>query len=275
MATKKPEAKKQEPEEKELIVPEYMKKFLERGQQDAASMATASISTPRLTYRGKVFRFVESGEEEIVKERAVRVIVLGVEPDPGRFVKTFYITGYEPGSSAPPDCSSSGGIRPDSWVSSPQSDYCSKCLKNVFGSATSRSGGKAKACKDGKILWVAKVHEPDKYYGLKIPVMSLKNLSEYGKYIHKNGYPLALVVTEIGLDDDAEFPLLTFTHSGFVDEETSQTVIKINIDRPWKTFDVALLDAPAQMERPALPHKAEIKTESKDDLTLEDAIKEW
>jgi hypothetical protein len=278
MATKKQETKEQETEAQvPQQVPEYMKKFMSTNMHDTASMATSSISIPRLSYRGKRFRFIMNGEEELVKELSVKIVIVGVEPDPGKFVKTYYDKGYEPGDSAPPTCSSSDGIRPDSWVSDPQSETCGRCLKNVFGSAVSRSGGKAKACKDGKILWVARLDDSETHYGLRVPVMSLKNLSEYGKYIHKNGYPLALVVTELSLDDEAEFPQLVFNHVGFVKEEQAEGFVKANTDRPWRTFtNISLLET-SEPTRPAIAQPEEKATPSDPEKVknLEDALSKW
>ena len=274
MATKRQEIKEQETKEVVIKAPDYLQKFMNQSNHDVASLATASISIPRLTYRGKRFRFVKNGEEELVKDFTVKVVVVGVEPDPGKFVKTYYEKQYEPGDTIPPDCSSTDGIRPDTWVSSPQSQYCSNCPKNVFGSATSMSGGKAKACKDGKILWVMKTDDLSEPYGLKIPVMSLKNLSEYGKYIHKNGYPLSLVITEIGLDDEAEFPKLTFKHSGFVEEASSEAIVKINTERPWRAFkEVVLIDNDPRTP-PPLPQKT-VVDEKAAVKSIEDAVSEW
>jgi hypothetical protein len=276
MATKKQEETKEVQVKQET--PEYLKKFMSANIQDVASMATSSISIPRLSYRGKRFRFIVNGEEELVKDLTVKVVIIGVEPDPGRFVKTYYDKGYEPGDSAPPTCSSSDGVRPDTWVSDPQSETCARCLKNVFGSAVSRSGGKAKACKDGKILWLAKLDDPETHYGLRVPVMSLKNLSEYGKYIHKNGYPLALVVTELALDDDAEFPRLLFNHVGFVEEAMAEVLIKANAERPWRAFtSISLLESQEESVRPAIA-QPEAKAEASEPekvKNLEDALSKW
>jgi hypothetical protein len=226
--------KAEETEQKDaLAVPEFMKKFLNQSKDDADSLVTSSMSVPRISYRGKRFRFIENGEEDLVKELSIKVVILGVEPGAGLFLKTYYDTGYQPGSTDPPTCSSSDGLQPDIWVSDPQADLCRSCKQNVFGSAVSIKGGKAKACKDGKRLWVARTDDLNKYYGLNIPVMSLKNLAEYGKFVSKNNYPLSLLITEIGLDDDSEFPQLVFSHAGFVEESMVETVQKINLERPW------------------------------------------
>ena len=239
MATKnkntvKQEAPKQETKEVGPVMPEYMKQFLAQANADTNSLVSSSISVPRLSYRGKRWRFIVEGEEEIVKELEVKVVIVGVEPEAGRFVKTFYAATYAAGDSAPPDCSSSNGIAPDVWVSMPQAQRCQLCPKNVFGSAASRTGGKAKACHDSKRLWVVRPDDFEMVYGLNVPVMTLKNLAAYGKYIASNNLPLALVITELSMDDEAEFPKLCFKHVGFIDQAHTQEAMDLNQKRPWK-----------------------------------------
>jgi hypothetical protein len=264
-------------------VPEYMKKYAPQNQQDAASMAMSSISVPRLSYRGKRFRFILNSEEELVPTLTVKVILLGVEPDAGKFLKTFYEKGYQPGDSDPPTCSSSDGIVPDEWVTAKQSPTCAHCPKNVFGSATSMKGGKAKACKDGKRLWVAKDpatfpgSDPNLFYGLNVPVMSLKNLSEYGKYIGRNNYPLALVVTEIGMDEDEAYPRLIFKHAGFVDEKVAEVVMKINAERPWRsTFANAQMLPDAYEPAKQIPApQTQIGAAPSSNTTVDEVVGKW
>jgi hypothetical protein len=254
MAAKKPAPKKEpEPEETTAVapqMPDYLKAFMNQSQADTGALVASSISVPRLSYRGKRWRFIVDGEEELVKSLTVDVVILGVEPEAGRFIKTLYLKAYTPGDTTPPDCSSSNGIAPDVWVSSPQSQRCASCPKNVFGSAQSRSGGKAKACHDSKRLWVIKPDDTSTVYGLNVPIMSLKNLAEYGKYIAQNNYPLALVVTELSMEDETEFPKLCFNHKGFLQEEFVKDAIDINTRRPWKSTQIAIpFDGPI----PALP----------------------
>jgi hypothetical protein len=245
-------------------MPDYMKQFMEQSKSDTGSLISSSMSVPRLTYRGKVWRFVVDGEEEKIKTKEVNVVIVGVEPDAGRFIKTLYLSQYTPGDTSPPDCSSSNGIAPDSWVAAPQAQRCANCPKNIFGSAQSRTGGKAKACHDSKRLWIVKPDDTDIVYGLNVPIMSLKALAEYGKYIARNNFPLALVITELSMDDDSEFPKLLFKHVGFVDEAISQDVIDLNSKRPWKTISAPILPydgggAPAALPSPvnqAIPQTA-------------------
>ena len=279
MATKKPVTKKQEPEPQDTnlpapAMPDFMTKFVQQSQQDTGALVASSTSVPRLSYRGKRWRFIVDGEEELVKDLAVQVVIVGVEPEAGRFIKTLYLSTYNPGDSSPPDCSSSNGIAPDVWVPSPQSPRCQSCPKNVFGSAASRTGGKAKACHDSKRLWVVRPDDTEIVYGLNVPIMSLKNLAEYGKYIARNNYPLALVVTELTMDDAAEFPKLVFAHNGFVEEEQVKTLVELNQRRPWKAATVVLpfdgpmaaLPAPNLAAQPAGEQPRKTGGENIDDL---------
>lgn len=259
-------------------MPAYMQKFMQQSQQDASSMAAASISVPRLSFRGKRFRFIEDGAEELVKDISVKLIILGVEPSAGRSLKTYYAKDYAPGDNNPPDCSSSDGVKPDQWVSNPQATACQGCPMNAFGSATSKLTGKpTKACKDGKRLWVSKPENPTKYYGLNVPVTSLRHLSEYGKYIGQNGFPLSLVVTEIGTDDDSEFPKLTFKHVGFVEERYVESIVEVNAKRPWNSefASVPMLDEPVARKQIAQPQEAVTPQTPVNNKSIDDVIKDW
>jgi len=250
MATKKQETTKQETNDVAVKMPEYMQKFMQQTVEDTNSLVASSMSVPRLSYRGKRWRYITDGDEELIKSLTTEVIIVGVEPDAGRFVKTFYLNSYQPGDTSPPDCSSSNGITPDTWVSNPVSPRCNICPKNVFGSAVSRSGGKAKACHDSKRLWVVRPEDTDTVYGLNVPIMTLKNLSEYGKYVAKNNFPLALLVTELSFDDESEFPKICFNHVGFVDESDSASVIELNQRRPWRADIRPLVDSTNQLPAP-------------------------
>jgi len=227
---KAPEANPAESVNK-MVMPSYMQNT--QVADDANSIASASLSIPRMSLKGKKFRFIEGGEESS-RYDSVKVVILAVEPDAGHFIKTFYAGAYNPNDTAPPDCSSSNGIAPDSWVNDPQSPRCNTCPKNVFGSATSTSGKKAKACRDAKRLWVAKEGEVDgTVFGLNIPVTSLRSLADYGMYVKKNNFPLAGIVTELTMDEEAEFPQLIFQHVGFLPEEDFNTSLARNQEKDW------------------------------------------
>jgi hypothetical protein len=227
-----------DPTKNEMAIPEHLKAVMaqqaEAGSNaDADSLASASVSIPRISLKGKKFRFIEGGEE-ISKHDSIKVVILGVEPEAGRMIKTYYEGAYNPSDNAPPTCSSSDGVAPDLWVQDPQAERCSSCPKNVFGSATSTTGKKAKACRDAKRIWVT---EPEKVkgtvFGLNIPVTSLRALSDYGNFIRKNNFPLAGVITELSMDEDAEFPQVLFAHAGFLNEAQFNQAFERNQTKDW------------------------------------------
>ena len=258
-------------------MPAYMQKFMSQNQADTGSLVASSTSVPRLSYRGKRWRWIVDGEEEVVKTLSVPVVIVGVEPEAGRFIKTLYLSAYNPGDTSPPDCSSSNGVNPDVWVSSPQAQRCQTCPKNVFGSAASRSGGKAKACHDSKRLWVVKPDDTDTVYGLNVPIMSLKSLAEYGKYIASNNYPLALVITELSFDDDSEFPKLCFSHAGFIAEELSESTIELNQKRPWRMVQAPMLpfEGSSQGQLPPPPVQSTERKVTGSGESIDAVIGQW
>jgi hypothetical protein len=273
MAAKDKEKGSELPATTSTALPAYLQKFQAQTQADTQSMAAASISVPRLSFRGKRFRFIVDGNEELVKDLTVDVVILGVEPEAGRMIKTYYEKAYQSGDSEPPTCSSSNGVRPDDWVQNPQNATCQGCRHNVFGSATGVNGGKSKSCKDSKRLWVAKPSDPTVYYGLNAPVTSLKNLSEYGKFIARHEIPLSLAITRLSLDDDSEYPKLIFEHVGFVSEEHADAVVELNTERPWRTEFASTPMLPEHSSAPsgapqpqAAPPQAPVDTKKIDDV---------
>lgn len=232
----------------ELQVPDYLKN-VSGGGGDVAAAIASSISIPRLSVRGKVFRFIENGEEIKKVQGSVNVIILGVEPEAGRMIKTFYEKGYQPGNSDPPDCASHDGIRPSAWVTKKQNDLCQTCKWNQFGSATSPNGKPTKKCRDAKQLWILREDDPEGVagvqYGLNVSVSSLKAFSEFGRKLQMNNLPFGAVITKLSLTD-SEYPQLEFDVAGFVKQEDIQQTLKLTQERPWKAVALSLsLAAPA------------------------------
>lgn len=224
-----------------LAVPDYLKNNEEAAQralQDAASMASASNSVPRISLRGREFRLIEGGEEVKKIRDKMRVIILGVEPEAGRMIKTWYKDGYKSGAKEPPTCSSEDGISPSPWVQDRQADLCAKCPKNHFGSAISPSGKQTKACRDSKRVWLVEADDPKPIrertqYGLNVTVASLKAFSEYGRELTSYGQSPCVAITELEMLD-MEYPQLDFHLVGWVDAETAPQTLKISTERPWK-----------------------------------------
>ena len=228
---------------------------------DIASLATAQNSTPRLSLRGKVFRFMD-GQDEVYKNKdQALVYIIGVEPGAGRFTKTFYSKPYAGSDSAgePPDCSSADGVRPDPWLQSPVHHECASCPKNQFGSATSRRGRPSKACHDSKRLYVARGDDgakgeelaKRKLYLSQVPVSSLRDLADYGKKIQEMGIEPWMVRTKLTMNEDSEYPELKFEVDGYIDEQDVLPVKERAAKREWASARNLMLQA--QPSRPALP----------------------
>jgi len=231
----------------ELNVPDYLK-GQRTGSSDTASAISASMSVPRLSLRGKVFRYIENGEEIKKQQLETTVVILGVEPEPGRMIKTYYEKGYTPGNTDPPDCASHDGIAPSPWVNKKQSDFCNICKWNQFGSATSPTGKPTKKCRDAKQLWLLRTDDPQGFegvqYGLNVSVSSLKAFSDYGRKLEANGVGFPDVVTKLTFVD-SEFPQLNFEVDSFVPKESIPITRQLNAARPWKMLTSLSLAAPS------------------------------
>jgi hypothetical protein len=205
-------------------LPAYLQRHVESKtpSADVSSLATSTNSTPRISLRGRQFRFIEGGEEISKTGGPVKVHILGVEPGPGRFTKTWYEKAYsgQANDNTPPDCSSDDGVVPNAWVSKKQHHECQTCPKNQFGSATSRSGKPSKACNDSKRLYVTQEGQTQEgvIYLLQTPVSSLKALSNYGRQLADMGVEVWMPITLLTMVD-SEFPELEFAVDGFISEE--------------------------------------------------------
>lgn len=205
---------------------------------DAQSMASASNSVPRISLRGREFRLVENGEEVKKIRDQLDVIILGVEPEAGRMIKTFYKDGYKSGAKEPPTCSSDDGISPAPWVNERQADSCQKCPKNAFGSATSPTGKPTKACRDSKRVWVVLAQDEKPIsdrtmYGLNVSVASLKSFSDHGRKLAALGQGPAVAITRLVMQD-LEYPQLEFQLIGWLDADSAPQSLKIAAAKPWK-----------------------------------------
>jgi len=254
---------------KDIVLPDYLRDLMEEGKvvDDAANLITAQDSVPRISLKGNKFSLIVDGEvQEKIKEEMM-VIILGTQPDKGN-AKTFYLGDYAPDDSSPPDCSSSNGVSPDGWVSSPQADLCATCPQNKWGSAESMSGGKAKACRDSKRLMVLNAKDLEgPIYVLNVTVSSLKNLTAYGKRLAEAHMPLAAGITKVSLDEDSDFPKLEFAFAGAMKEKMGVAMLKRSSEKEWDTGPA--LEAPKA--KPALA-QSEAPTEKAEEKVVEGTV---
>jgi len=237
--------------DKPLVIPDYLKAIIaEQETPDSSQLVSTTGSVPRISLKGQKFRFIEEGEEVAVDPGPILMIILGAQPEHG-MAKTYYKDGYTPGSTAPPDCSSSDGVQPDSWVSNPVSPKCTGCPMNAWGSAMSMDKKKkAKACRDSKRLMVVRPNEVKEgtIYILNVTVSSLKNLSEFGKELATNKLPMAAVVTRLTMAGDSDFPVVEFSIAGILNEKVGPVSLERSAKREW------VFGTPSG---PALEHQAE------------------
>jgi len=84
-------------------LPSYLQQYQNNPvTSDADSMSSVKTSVPRISLKGKRFKFV-NGEEESKGSDSIEVAILAVEP-PGQLMnKVFYKGGYNPQDTAPPE----------------------------------------------------------------------------------------------------------------------------------------------------------------------------
>ena len=171
---------------------------------------------PRISIRAGRFRLVEDGVETPVGI-VLGVVIIGANP---RTSKVFYSRPYDGSENVRPDCFSNDGIKPDLSVASPVNANCLDCPHNVLGSKILPSGAKSKTCADQRHLAVIPAADPNKVYGFTIPVSAMKALRDYFKDLNNYGVNPEEVITELGFDEQASFPKVTFTHKGYVPERS-------------------------------------------------------
>lgn len=134
----------------------------------------------------------------------------------------FYYEGaYVKGDSQPATCFAINS-QPTEMAPSPnspeaQAESCSSCWANQFGSA-----GKAKACKNHKLLAVLQPEATDEspLMILKVPPTSVKGFESYvGSVARAFRRPPKGVITEISFDEYESYPKLKFTAVSPVEEE--------------------------------------------------------
>lgn len=177
---------------------------------------------PSIGLKGTRFVLKEGGEDTIIDATNIKVVVLSARPGVS---KSFYVNKYTPGQEPQsPDCSSFDGVKPDSASPLKQHATCAGCPNNVFGTATDNQGNatKGKACGDYKILAVL---YNGGVYQLRVPPASLRNIQAYVKLLGGRNLWLPAVITQIGFDAKASFPVLNFDYAGSLSEAQCQAVV--------------------------------------------------
>jgi hypothetical protein len=199
-----------------------------RQQSGTKSSITAAVvgeglNIPRISIRAGRYRLVEDGVETTVGI-TLDTIIVGANP---RVSKVFYGRDYNPDDTAGPMCFSNDGIRPDELVQEPVNKSCADCPNNVLGSKVLPSGAKSKMCADQRHLGVVAAADPTKVYSMTVPVSGMKALREYFKELGNYGVNPEESVTEMGFDDTASYPKITFKLKSYVGEKMIERVSKL------------------------------------------------
>jgi hypothetical protein len=171
-----------------------------------------------LSIRGSKWRIKHGGEESPVLDEndepkaSLDVVLLKASPYVSR---NFYEDKYAEGDAEAPDCFSLDGRTPDISSRKKQAETCASCPNSVWGSRITEAGKKSKACADARRVAVVPLGDiPNEVYGgpmlLRIPVMSLADLSAYGKKLKGVGIPYNAVGTKLSFDIDSSYPKLLF-----------------------------------------------------------------
>lgn len=198
----------------------------ESGKKSAVAGAVVGdgMAFPKISTRASRYRLVEGGVETTVGT-SLDVVIVGANP---KVSKMFYGRAYDPDDKAGPACFSNDGIRPDASVQEPVNDNCAGCPHNALGSKMLPSGAKSKMCADQRHMAVVAAADPKKVYALTVPVSGMKALREYFKELGNYGLAPEEVVTELGFDDEASYPKITFKHKGYVPEKVIGLVDQIS-----------------------------------------------
>jgi hypothetical protein len=182
----------------------------------ASAIVSEGISIPRISIRAGRYRLNEEGVETTVGV-TLDTIIVGAN---SRVSKVFYGKAFDASAeNVRPDCWSNDGLKADASIEAPVHTGCSDCPNNVLGSKILPSGAKSKMCADQRHLAVVAAADPTKVYSLTVPVSGMKALREYFKELGNYGIGPEEVITELGFDDAASFPKITFKQKGYVPEK--------------------------------------------------------
>jgi hypothetical protein len=209
-------------------VPAHLQKYADQ-VADAANLVTGFSSLPKMSIKGKQFRYMKDDQEYAYPlGQALKCVILATDPPQG-LAKAWYEASYsDTAEFALPDCFSADGVKPDGTAGKKQARSCAECPKNAYGSGKDQHGvaTKGKACADIKNLFIVEAHQLDEpIMVMRVPATSLKALSSYGRQLAKNNAAPQFVVTEIQFANETH-PQLTFKADRWLEEAHCEKMVK-------------------------------------------------
>ena len=179
---------------------------------------------PRISIKSSRFRIMEDGTETVLDTPALEVVIIGANPNHSKLYYQKAWTGTDSDGGAP-DCFSFNGVSPHPEAGSPQNDLCATCPHNAWGSKTTPTGNKTKACADQRRLAIVSADDPEgPIYLLQVTPAALKDFKQYGNDLKRRGIPAEIVRTKISFDPNASFPKLQFAFAGYLSDDLQQKV---------------------------------------------------
>jgi len=173
---------------------------------------------PKLTFKGNRFRIKMGGEERVLGNTSLPVLILEANPHVSRI---YFASQWDGETVARPDCASEDGEAPLPSIANPQSKTCSLCPMNEKGSAVTDTGGKTRACSFYKRIVVLLVDEPAlgplvadmkamSMFGRSYPDTGAFSLRDYAKRLDENKVSTHAVITALEFDTNESVPKVMF-----------------------------------------------------------------
>lgn len=215
-----------------------------QGAFEDATNIEPRVQLPTLSFRGKVWRLIINGEENIIAKKdedtgemiprsIVEFIVLDHQV---RRSRAHFEGQYKEGESQRPVCWSTDGVKPDTNVPADQKqcDTCAACPQAVKGAKITDDGKKVAACSMFKRLAITPLAK-DFRFGpmlMKLPITSLWDKSneaqaaegwyawdQYGEFLLNRGVKYTgMVVTAAKFDQSTSYPKLLFKAMRYITE---------------------------------------------------------
>ncbi len=197
----------------------------EYAKDDAARLPSAGGSM--LSVRGKRFSY-----QGATLDAPLKVIILDYA-----FENAYYTSSYDPDDPQPPGCFAVAkrkeDLAPPDSAPAPQADSCKECPRNEWGSDP--KGGRGKACRNGVKLAILSADtdkidvdfvESAEIAYLRLAPTSVKHFTGYKKKVVEGmNVPFFSVVTALDLDEDEDWPVVTFQFDTDIDDKALLTAL--------------------------------------------------
>jgi hypothetical protein len=179
------------------------------------------------------------------------------------YERTYYSKPYQPDVLSAPDCYSFDGDAPHDQAKVPQSDRCSQCRFNEFGSA---QNGKGKACKEGArfaAIHADALETPEKIAGAtivqgRLSVLNSKGFRQYVGFFEEAEQPVWGSVTTLSVTPDSKSQYAVNFSNVVADlDDADLDAIATRVDEAEKLLTQAYPDV--EEAAPKAPPKAPLK----------------